>query len=203
MTNLIEIEIAERGAFAGGHAFAGTGAYERLLGRAHFAVDPRAPAQQGIVDLDKAPVDARGLVRFAADIMILKPLELARGNRRLFLDYGNRGNKRMLQFFSDAPASNDPRTLEHAGNGFLMRRGYTVAWIAGLAGMDWWRFFFWNAAGGIVWATLVGVIAYTSGKAAAEAIARYGIYAGIAIAVIVVVGWFISHKVLRRIEKNL
>ena len=86
---------------------------------------------------------------------------------------------------------------------FIAVLRYTVAWIAGLAGMDWWRFFFWNAAGGIVWATLVGVIAYTSGKAAAEAIARYGIYAGIAIAVIVVVGWFISHKVLRRIEKNL
>jgi hypothetical protein len=130
MTNLIEIEVAERGAFADGHAFGKTGAYERLVGRAHFAVDPMAPAQQGIVDLDKAPVDARGLVRFAADIMILKPLELARGNRRLFLDYGNRGNKRMLQFFSDAPASNDPRTLEHAGNGFLMRRGYSVAWVA-------------------------------------------------------------------------
>jgi len=36
----------------------------------------------------------------------------------------------MLQFFNDAPASNDPRTLAHAGNGFLMRRGYTVAWLA-------------------------------------------------------------------------
>jgi len=80
---------------------------------------------------------------------------------------------------------------------------YTVAWIAGLVGMDWWRFLVWNAAGGIVWATLVGVVAYSSGKAAAEAIARYGIYAGIAIALILVVGWFISHKVLRRIEKNL
>lgn len=130
MTNLIEIEITERGAFAGGHAFGKAGAYERLVGRAHFAVDPKAPAQQGIVDLDKAPVDARGLVRFAADITILKPVELVRGNRRLFLDYGNRGNKRMLQFFNDAPASNDPKSLEHAGNGFLMRRGYTVAWIA-------------------------------------------------------------------------
>lgn len=80
---------------------------------------------------------------------------------------------------------------------------YTVAWIAGLAGMDWWRFLAWNAAGGIAWATLVGVIAYSSGKAAAEAIARYGIYAGIAIAVILVAGWFITHKLLRRVEKNL
>jgi membrane protein DedA with SNARE-associated domain len=80
---------------------------------------------------------------------------------------------------------------------------YTVAWIAGLVGMDWWRFLVWNAAGGIVWATLVGVIAYESGKAAAEAIARYGIYAGIAVAVILIAGWFISHKLLRRVEKKL
>src|SRR5262249_13719834 len=39
-------------------------------------------------------------------------------------------NKRMLQFFNDAPASNDPRTLADVGNGFLMRRGYTVVWLA-------------------------------------------------------------------------
>ena len=130
MTNLIELRINERGDFAADHAFGGAGSYERIVGRAHYAVDPTAPAQQGIVDLEYAPRDAQGLVRFAADFMILKPKALARGNRRLFLDYGNRGNKRMLQFFNDAPASNDPRTLAHAGNGFLFRRGYTVAWIA-------------------------------------------------------------------------
>src|SRR5438477_1832580 len=130
MTNRIEIKISERGPFAGAHEFGSVGAYERLVGRALFAVDPKAPAQRGITDLEHAPVDGEGRVRFAADIMILRPKDLARGNRRLFLDYGNRGNKRMLQFFNDAPASNDPHTLEHAGNGFLMRRGYSVAWIA-------------------------------------------------------------------------
>src|SRR5262249_45617924 len=130
MTNLIELRIAERGPFAGGHEFGAAGAYERLVGRAHFAIDPRAPAQQGITDLEHAPRDARGLVHFAGDILILRPKDLARGNKRLLLDYGNRGNKRLLQFFCDAPASNDPRRLEHAGNGFLLRRGYSLAWIA-------------------------------------------------------------------------
>ena len=62
--------------------------------------------------------------------MILKPMDMARGNRRLFFDYGNRGHKRALQFFNDAPHSNDPISLAHAGNGFFMRRGYTVAWVA-------------------------------------------------------------------------
>lgn len=130
MTNLIELRLSERSDFAGGHVFSNAGAYERLGGRAHYAIDPTALAQQSIVDLEYAPRDSRGFVRFAADFIILKPKEMTRGNRRLFLDYGNRGNKRMLQFFNDAPASNDPRTLAHAGNGFLFRRGYTVAWIA-------------------------------------------------------------------------
>src|SRR5438552_3683686 len=98
VTNQIELRIQDRRPFAEGHSFAGSGRYERLTGRAHFAVDPLAPAQRGITDLDKAPRDTAGLVRFAADVMILKPAETVEGNRRLFLDYGNRGNKRALQF---------------------------------------------------------------------------------------------------------
>jgi hypothetical protein len=130
MTNRVELSVYDRFPFAEGHEFGAAGSYERLVGRAHFAVDPGAPAQHGITDLDKAPIDAEGLVRFTGDFSILKPVDPRRGNRRIFFDYGNRGNKRMLQFFNDAPASNDPRTLAHAGNGFLMRRGYTVAWLA-------------------------------------------------------------------------
>jgi hypothetical protein len=130
MTNAIEIRVAERGPFAGGHIFADAGAYERILGRVHFAVDPGAVAQASVVDLDKAPRNAEGLVAFAADLFILKPRDVALGNHRLFFGYGNRGNKRELQFFNDAPASNNPATLADAGNGFLMRRGYTIVWAA-------------------------------------------------------------------------
>ncbi len=130
MTNNIELKIAKREPFAGGHEFDGTGAYEKLTGRAHFDVDPNAAAQAGITDLDKASVNAAGLVEFATDVIILKPVDMARGNDRIFFDYGNRGNIRALQFFNDAPGSNDPSDLAHAGNGFLMRRGYTVVWGA-------------------------------------------------------------------------
>lgn len=129
MTNLIELRIDDRRPFADGHIFAATGAYERLKGRALFAVDPAAAASRDVVDLDKAPRDARGLVRFEADFMILKPLDMARGNGRVFYDYGNRGHVRALQFYNDAPHSNDPISLAHAGNGFFMRYGYTVAWV--------------------------------------------------------------------------
>ena len=102
MTNRITLEITERTAFANGEKFGDSGAYERLSGRVHFDIDPLAPAQSGIVDLDKAPTDARGLVRCTADFFLLKPVDCGRGNRRLFVDYGNRGNKRALQFFNDA-----------------------------------------------------------------------------------------------------
>ena len=42
--------------------------------------------------------------------------------------------------------------------------------------MPWGKFLFWNAAGGIAWATLVGLAAYYGGRALADAITRYGLY---------------------------
>ena len=62
----------------------------------------------------------------------------------------------------------------------------TIAWVAGLAGMSWPRFLYWNAFGGIVWASGIGLLAYFGGKALADAISRYGLYAGATIAVVAV-----------------
>jgi membrane protein DedA with SNARE-associated domain len=73
----------------------------------------------------------------------------------------------------------------------------TAAWIAGISHMPWWRFLLWNAAGGIVWATLFGVIAYHFGRAAADAISRFGVYAAVAIAVLALIA-FIVFVILRR-----
>jgi membrane protein DedA with SNARE-associated domain len=64
----------------------------------------------------------------------------------------------------------------------------TAAWLAGVGRMPWWRFLAWNAAGAIVWACGVGLIAYYAGRAAADAISRYGVYAGIGIAAALVLG---------------
>jgi len=61
----------------------------------------------------------------------------------------------------------------------------TIAWVAGLAGMSWPRFLFWNAFGGIVWAAGVGLLAYFGGKALADAVSRYGLYAGVSVVVLV------------------
>jgi membrane protein DedA with SNARE-associated domain len=74
----------------------------------------------------------------------------------------------------------------------------TAAFLAGVSRMHWWRFFLWNAAGGIAWAALVGLVAYYAGQAAADAIARYGLIGGVAIAVLLVVGALVFHLVRRR-----
>jgi len=85
---------------------------------------------------------------------------------------------------------------KHGGKSIFLARWFSVvrvagAWIAGFAHMPWWRFFLWNAAGGIAWATTVGVVAYYSGRAAADAIGHYGLIGGLAVvalaAVVVVV----------------
>jgi membrane protein DedA with SNARE-associated domain len=65
----------------------------------------------------------------------------------------------------------------------------TAAWLAGISRMPWWRFFLWNATGGIFWAILVGLVAYYAGHAAADAIGRYGLLGGLAV-IVVAVGVF-------------
>lgn len=80
---------------------------------------------------------------------------------------------------------------------------YTVAWVAGITGMEWRRFLFWNAAGGIVWATAVGLLAYYGGQAAAEAVARFGIYAAAGLAMAFVGFLLVKRRVDRRVEERL
>src|SRR5919204_1487801 len=74
----------------------------------------------------------------------------------------------------------------------------TAAWLAGVSRMHWWRFFLYNALGGVCWAILVGLVAYYAGRAAADAISRYGLYGGIGIVVVLVVGAIVYRFVKRR-----
>jgi membrane protein DedA with SNARE-associated domain len=76
----------------------------------------------------------------------------------------------------------------------------TAAWLAGITHMTWWRFFLWNAAGGIVWATGVSLLAFYFGKAAADAVATYGVYAAIVIVVLCVIAFVVMRMVKKRIE---
>jgi hypothetical protein len=126
MTNALSLQITDRRPFANGEPFGYVGPYERIVGRVNHKVDPTAAAQAGVTDILLAERAADGPVHFTQDFCILRPVDLTRGNRRIFFDWGNRGNKRMLQYFNDSLHSNDPTSAAHAGNGFLMRRGYSV-----------------------------------------------------------------------------
>ena len=123
-----QIEIRSRRPFADGVAFGEVGPYERLDGLIHFAVDPDQAANQGIVDLDKAPRDTTGRVRFTADFCLLQPADPARGSGRLLFDVANRGRKVALTIFNRAPRPPVPTEQIDPGDGFLMRHGWTVAW---------------------------------------------------------------------------
>lgn len=114
--------------FAGGASFGDVGAYDKLVGVARFAVDPKHPRNKLIVDLEHAPRNDQGLVEFAADVFLLRPHDLARSNGAIFYEVGNRGKKEVLDLFNDAVVDNDPSTLEDAGNGYLFRRGYSLLW---------------------------------------------------------------------------
>ena len=61
-----------------------------------------------------------------ADVTILRPADPARGNGTLLLEVPNRGRKLALPLFNESPAAADDR---EAGNGFLFRQGYTLAWV--------------------------------------------------------------------------
>ena len=76
-----------------GKSFGNAGPYERLDGTVYFEVDPRDPLNAIIVNLDKAPRTPKGMVGFSAPFYILKPVDMARGNRKIFYGVNNRGNK--------------------------------------------------------------------------------------------------------------
>src|SRR5580700_8945993 len=77
---LLRIEVSERSDVQDGKAFAAAGPYERIVGKAYFAVDPNLAANKIIADIAKAPRDQNGLVEFSADFYCLKPRDPHHGN---------------------------------------------------------------------------------------------------------------------------
>ncbi|HET7502811.1 MAG TPA: alpha/beta hydrolase domain-containing protein, partial [Kofleriaceae bacterium] len=111
----------------GGASFGEVGPYEKLIGRAFGEVDPRDPRNRDITDLALAPRNSRGMVEYQTGILILRPIDPSRGNRRLFYELTNRGVILSLRALNDSPnASTTNPTAADAGNGFLMRQGFTL-----------------------------------------------------------------------------
>ncbi|MBI3401763.1 MAG: hypothetical protein HY048_10110 [Acidobacteria bacterium] len=126
---VVRLRVERREIVLNGRAFGAAGAYEKLVGKVDFGLDPANPRNDIIVDLKLAPRNARGEVESSADFYMLKPVDPRRGNGRLFYEVGNRGGKSMLANFQKATSSSDPTTEAEFGDGALMRQGFTLLWM--------------------------------------------------------------------------
>lgn len=124
----MRIEISRVESAFDGLRFGNIGAYEKVVGRILADLDPAHPHNAGIINIDKAPTNRAGRVQYQLDFYLLKPADLRRGSRRIFYDVVNRGNKLALNNLNEAPRTNDPARAAEAGNGFLMRQGYSLLW---------------------------------------------------------------------------
>src|SRR5580658_5040784 len=124
--HVTRVEIISRADIQDGRAFGLAGAYEKLVGRVYFAVNPDNLHNRQIVDIDKAPRNAQGEVEFSADLYLLKPKDMNKGNNAVLFEVSNRGGKGILHIVDGySPSGPDGEY----GDGFLLREGYTVAWV--------------------------------------------------------------------------
>jgi hypothetical protein len=108
------VEITSRVDIANGLSFGLAGPYEKIEGRVYFKVRPDNVHNQQIVDLDKTERNAQGEVEFSADLYLLKPKEMNRGNGAVLFEVSNRGGKGIVTLV------NGPGEY---GDGFLMSQG--------------------------------------------------------------------------------
>ncbi len=102
--------------------------YEQVTGKAYFAVDPKLAANKIIVDVDRAPRNAKGLVEFSADIFVLRPKDAAKSNGTALLEISNRGGRGMIGMF-DLAQGRQLVTAADLGDPLLFEAGYTLVWV--------------------------------------------------------------------------
>jgi hypothetical protein len=125
----IDTERSQKPTF-GGYSWPGVGQYEKIVGKAYGEVNPLDHRNAVIVDIELAPRNARGMVEYAFDFYILKPIDLSKGAHRVMYEPPNRGNKTWAAL-GRFPGGNDPGSVTNEAalaNAFLMPRGYTMVW---------------------------------------------------------------------------
>ncbi|MBI3207786.1 MAG: hypothetical protein HYZ37_02655 [Candidatus Solibacter usitatus] len=103
----VRMEVAGRGDAAG---------YERVNGKAYFAVDPKHRLNRNITDIELAVRNPRSKVEFSADFHILRPK--SGGNGMLLFEASNRGGRGLQGTFNRG-----------RGDEFLLHQGYTLVWL--------------------------------------------------------------------------
>jgi membrane protein DedA with SNARE-associated domain len=82
---------------------------------------------------------------------------------------------------------------------FVLGLRVWASWLAGATRMHWRSFLFWNACGGITWATAVGLLAYFLGHSASNAVEAFGIFGLVAVLLAVSSGLFLHLRHRRRV----
>jgi hypothetical protein len=124
------VTITSRSVIAGGRSFGVAGPYEQLWGSVEFALDPADPHNANIVDLEHAARGSDGLVHFTSELWVLRPTDPTKGNGVLFFELANRGiYGTLLSVFNRGAANRDRDASPDAGDGLLMRDGYTLVWV--------------------------------------------------------------------------
>ena len=126
---VVRLVVEKTRPFADGKSFGDVGPFVRLEGTAHFEVDPKDPLNAVIANLDKALRNAKGLVEFRSRFVIIRPVDMTRGNRKILYGINNRGNPIELGFHQFPAGPN----LPEGGDGLIFRLGYTLV-DAGWAG---------------------------------------------------------------------
>jgi membrane protein DedA with SNARE-associated domain len=122
---------------------------------------------------------------------------------------GRHYGRRVLE--ASGPFEHHRRRIIEVGEPFFQRHGpkavflgrfvsglrITAAWMAGITRMHWPIFTFYNAAGGILWATAFGLLAYYAGDNADKIVHTIGI-GGVAFVVVAGAGAFAFFKLRER-----
>jgi len=119
---VVRIEITSRSDVQGGKPFGDAGPYERIVGRAFYAVPVANLQNQRIVDLDKADNLKDGEVEFSSEFIVVRPKDPKRGNGSMLLEVPNRGRARIIALVDGGTLD-----LKDVGDAWLLRNGYTVA----------------------------------------------------------------------------
>ena len=129
LARVVRLTIEKRELIGGGMSFGSAGAYERVTGRVYFAFDPANPHDRRIVDLALAPRNANGDVEAWSEFVMLVPRDPAKRSGVTLVDVVNRGGMTVAVFQLGMQRNRPPTDSAFYGDGFLLRRGYTVVML--------------------------------------------------------------------------
>jgi membrane-associated protein len=156
---------------------------------------------------------AAGLLAHSGRLNIVAVIAVAAGGAivgdNIGYVIGRTGGRRLLErpgfaerWRREVLERGEPFFQRHGAKAVFLGRWFAglriaAAWLAGISHMHWRVFLFWNALGGIAWATSVGLVAYLLGPTAAQIIKDTGL-AGIAVIAVAGIAYLVWRRRARR-----